>query len=175
MHEVLRKLQRELSDGLIGLTAEQTQMRRSPEAWSIQQIVEHLLLTHESTAATFETRVQKGTPTQASASLQQRAAQFVVTTLGIFPKGRLAPERVMPPDPTVRPLSAIELNARIAEVLFPMDAAMTQAEQLFGLKKRSVSHAILGPMSVYQWRFFHFVHGEHHLRQILATRRVFQI
>jgi hypothetical protein len=175
MHEVLQKLQRELADGLCGLTAEQTQMRRSPEGWSIQQIVEHLLLTYESTTSNFEARVQKGTPTRASASMFQRMAQFVVTTLGIFPKGRLAPEITMPPHPTIRPVSAIELNARIAEMLFPMDAAMTEAERLFGLKKRAVSHPILGPMSVFQWRFFHFVHGEHHLRQILATRRVFQI
>ena len=110
MHDVLRKLQRELADGLSGLTAEQTQLRLTPENWSIQQVLEHLLLTYESTSATFEARIQKGTPTQASPSLQQRLAQFVVTSVGIFPKGRLAPERVMPPEPTLRALSAVEIG-----------------------------------------------------------------
>ncbi len=175
MHDVLRKLQRELADGLSGLTAEQTQMRRRPEVWSIQQILEHLLLSYESTTATFEARIKKGTPTQASASMQQRVAQFVVTSVGIFPKGRLAPEIVRPPEPTLRAMPAAELNARVAEALFPMDAAMNDAERMFGAKRRSVSHAVLGPMMVSQWRWFHFVHGEHHLRQILATRRTFHV
>jgi hypothetical protein len=175
MHEVLRKLQRELADGLSDLTTEQTQVRRSPTAWSIQQIVEHLLLTFESTASIFEARLLKGTPTKATVSLRQSFAQFVVTGLRIFPRGHLSPEPMMPPHPTLRPMSVVELNARIAETMFPMDAAITEAERLFGPKKRAVSHGILGPMSVTQWRFFHFVHGEHHLRQILATRRAFHI
>jgi hypothetical protein len=175
MHDVLRKLQRELADGLSGLTAEQTQLRLALEHWSIQQILEHLLLTYESTSSTFEARIKKGAPTKADPSLQQRAAQFLVTTVGIFPKGRLAPEKVMPPEPTLRALSAAELNARVAEVLFPMDAQLNEAERMFGAKRRAVTHAILGPLSVTQWRWFHFVHGEHHLRQILATRRTFHV
>lgn len=175
MHKILHKLQRELADGLSGLTAEQAQMRVGPKKWSIQQIVEHLLLTYESTSNTFEARIKKGTATKASPSLKQRVMQYVVTTVGIFPKGRLAPERVRPPDPTLRGLSGVELNARVAEALFPMDASLDEAERIFGAKKRAVTHAVLGPLTVDQWRWFHFVHGEHHLRQILATRRTFHI
>jgi len=175
MHDVLRKLQRELADGLSGLTAEQTQARRAPGGWSIQQILEHLLLSYESTSATFEARINKGTPTQSRASMQQRMVQFLVTSVGIFPQGRLAPEVVRPPEPTVRAMSAVEMNACVAEVLLPMDILLNEAEQMFGATTRSVTHSILGPMTVNQWRWFHFVHGEHHLRQILATRRAFKI
>lgn len=175
MHAVLLKLQRELAEGLSGLSAEQTQARRTPESWTIQQIIEHLLLTHESTTAAFDGRLKKGTPTLAKPALRQRLARFLITTAGIFPQGRLAPEPVRPPHPTLRAMSAVELNARIAELLIHMDASFNEAERLFGSKTTAVSHGMLGPMTVQQWRWFHFVHGEHHLRQILATRRALHL
>jgi hypothetical protein len=172
MHPVLGKLQRELSDGLSGLSAEQTQVRRAAGKWSIQQIVEHLVLTYGSTSRILEGRVAKGTPTLARPTLAQRVMQFTVLTVGYFPTGRHSPETEAPPEVTERKLSAKELNEGLAEVLFPMSAWLNEAERLFGAKTRCLSHGTLGPMSVEQWRRFHFVHGEHHLRQILALRKM---
>jgi hypothetical protein len=172
MHEILRKLHRELANGVSGLTAEQTQMRRAPGSWTIQQIFEHLLLTYESTTGVVESRVAKGRPTKGSPTLTQRGGQVLVTTLGVLPKGRKAPAGVCPAAVCTKPMSGMELTERAAEALFPLDAALRHAEVLFGGAKASISHQVLGPLSVVRWRKFHLVHGEHHLRQILETRRV---
>ncbi len=51
-----------------------------------------------------------------------------------------------------------------------MNARIAIAEQLFGSRRRSVRHMILGPLSLAQWRRFHLVHGRHHIRQIAAIR-----
>ncbi|RXH55791.1 hypothetical protein GRAN_2648 [Granulicella sibirica] len=172
MHPVLQKLQRELHDGLAGLSAEQTQTRRGPDKWNIQQIVEHLLLTYESTRLLVEGRIAKGTPTKAMPTVQQRLGQFVIVTMGRFPGGRISPVMVSPPEGTVRMMSAKELDARVAEELYPMDALFAEAERMWGPSRRCMTHGALGSMTAQQWRRFHFVHGEHHLRQILATRTV---
>lgn len=171
MHGILLKLQRELFDGVSDLTAEQTQMRRGAGKWTIQQIFEHLLLSYAATSAVVGTRVEKGAGTKARPTPMQRVAQFAITTVGVFPQGRRAPATVMPADVPVRCLCAREMHACAAEALTEMDAALQRAEELFGGKRRVISHLVLGPMSVGQWRRFHLVHGEHHLRQILRTRR----
>ena len=175
MHSVLLKLQRELHGGLAGLSAEQTQMRRGPEKWTIQQIVEHLLLSYESTRAVVEGRIAKGTPTKARPTVPQWVGQLVVVKMGMFPHGRQAPAVVTPPEATLRMMSAKELDARVADELLPLDALFTEAERMWGPSKRCMTHGALGAMTVQQWRRFHFVHGEHHLRQILATRAVMGI
>ncbi len=175
MHEILEKLRRELADGVSGLSAEQTQMRRAPGCWTIQQIFEHLLMTYESTAGVVEARLVKGTPTKGTPTLQQRVGQVWVTSLGLLPKGRQAPASVAPAEECGRKMSGAELAGRADEVLFPMDAALASAERMFGAGTASISHGVLGPLSVRRWRKFHLVHGEHHLRQILETRRVARI
>ena len=150
-------------------------MRRGPEKWTIQQIVEHLLLSYESTCSVVEGRIGKGTPTKSRPTVPQRVGQLVVVKVGRFPHGRVAPAVVTPAEPTARMMSARELDGRVAEELFPMDALFAEAERMWGASQRCVTHGALGAMSIDQWRRFHLVHGEHHLRQILATRAVMGI
>ncbi len=176
MHEILEQLDSALAVVLSGLDARQTQLtpRLNPEKWSIQQIVEHLLLSYRSTAAVLQTRVDKGSATRASPSLQQRVGQLVVITLGRFPRGRLAPAEVAPP---MRPTSlrdGAELTRRIKDDLVAMDTAAQSAEALFG-SRRSASHLVLGPLSVQQWRKFHLVHGRHHVQQVRRIRQDYQV
>jgi hypothetical protein len=172
MQETLEKLQRELSQSLVGLSAKETQTMRAPGKWTIQQIAEHLVLSYAATCTVVAARVAKGTPTKASPSLPQRIGQFTITTCGIFPQGHSAPSAVTPRDTPLLELTGNELTAAISSSLLGMDAALTVAEGLFGATRRAISHIRLGPMSVRQWRRFHLAHGEHHLKQILATRRI---
>ena len=168
MHEVLERLRRELAEGVGGLTAEQTQVRPGAGRWSIQQVVEHLTLSYGASSAVVETRLEKGTATKARPTLGQRVGQFVITRMGLFPGGRKAPLAVMPREVAER-LSGEEMAEEVEKALRRMDGLLMQAEAMFG-GARAISHVVLGPMSVRQWRRFHLVHGEHHLRQIAAAR-----
>jgi hypothetical protein len=170
MNPTLQQLHHKLSASLQGLDAAQTQLHpiASPQKWSIQQIATHLLLTYDSTAKVFETRITKGTPTQSKPTPLQRMRSFVVLRLGYLPDGRIAPEAVCPGEAS--PLSGEELTRLATENLLRMDAALDLAESLFG-STRIATHAILGPIRTGDWRRFHSIHGIHHIRQIIAIRR----
>jgi len=92
MNPTLEQLETKLSTVLQGLDSVQTQLRLTPDSacWTIQQIIEHLLMTYASTTAAFESRLAKGTPTLSRPSPSHRARQFVVITLGLMPGRRTA-------------------------------------------------------------------------------------
>lgn len=171
MSPTLHKLETKLSAALHGLNSSQTQLRLSddPSCWTIQQIVQHLLMTYTSTASSFEGRLAKGTPTLSRPTPAHRAAQFVVIRLGLMPGRRKAPPEVTPPASSP-PLSGDELAARANDALANLDHLFHQAEESFG-KARCQSHFVLGPLTASQWRGFHLAHGNHHIRQIAAIRR----
>ncbi len=171
MNNILEQLQQELTRSLSGLDAAQTQLRPigHPEKWSIQQIVEHLLLTYASTGTALQARLTKGTPTQATPSLQQRVGQFFLITLGVFPRGREAPIPVTPQTPQ-EPIAGADLTALIAQRLAHLDQTINQFEALFGTQ-HAATHMVLGPLSARQWRRFQLIHGVHHAKQIIAIRR----
>lgn len=173
MNSDLQLLQRELAQSLHGLDSAQTQLRppSRPDGWSIQQIVEHLLLTYESTEAGLNARMAKGTPTRAQVSLVQRIQQHAVMRCGYFPTGRKAPLPVTPRSPT-HPLSGEELTRVVADRLASLDALCDESEKLFGSSSRCASHAVLGPLKVEHWRRFQLVHGRHHIKQIFFIRGV---
>ena len=171
MDDQLARLHTEAVALLRDLDSRQTQMSPTarPGKWSIQQVVEHLLMTYGLTSEVMSARLAKGRPTQASATFGQRAGQFSICTLGIFPPGFSAPAAVTPSMPsTVR--TGAELSERMGSDLARMDASIDDAEKMFGQRK-AVSHARLGPLSVAQWRRFHAVHGRHHLKQIRTIRK----
>jgi DinB superfamily len=171
MHPTFERLEQELTPALEGLDAAQTQLRPTahPDKWSIQQIVDHLLLTYAMTQRSLETRIAKGRRTQAVVSMRQRTRQLVLVTLGIFPGGRPAPA-ALEPSPTQPPLTGQEIIQAIHRELTGLDQLSNQAESLFG-SRRALSHHVLGPLSIPQWRRFHLIHARHHLKQILAIRR----
>ena len=168
MSDDLASFEDRLTDCLRDLSASETQAHLQGK-WSVQQIVEHLMLTYSATVDVVESRIAKGRPTQAKPSLMQRCGQVYVMHLGYFPRGVRAPEAVVPPTGLVAE-TGDELAARAVERLWQMDAVLAEASLLFGDRKRSVSHIILGPLSLAQWRRFHVVHGLHHISQIQATR-----
>ena len=127
MHPVMARLERELVDGVAGLSVEQTQMRRGVGRWSIQEIVEHLLMTYASTVEAVRARLARGSETKARATLENRFAQMVVTGFGYFPKGREAPAFVRPAVGGRR-LSGVELGERIQEELGALDGVFEEAE-----------------------------------------------
>lgn len=175
MNSTLDQLEHDLSASLSGLNANQTQLRLTDDTtrWSIQQIVQHLLLTYNSTATSLESRLAKGRPTLSRTRPQHRAIQFVVLTLGRMPGGRQAPPEVTP-SPETTPLSGEQLTQEVVKALLRLDDIFAQAEETFG-SIPCQSHFALGPLSASQWRRFHLTHGRHHIRQILAIRRAHRL
>jgi hypothetical protein len=167
----LQRLYRELAHSLRGLDVTQTQLHppSRPAKWSIQQIVEHLLLSYSGTETAINARLAKRTPTRAKPSLLQHFGQYTLIHLGYFPTGRKSPPLVTPP-PTTLPLSGETLTQAIAEHLARLNLLFTEAENIFGATDRCASHMVLGPLSIHQWRRFQLIHGEHHIKQILAIR-----
>jgi hypothetical protein len=172
MNQELDLLRDELELVLGGLDEQQTQLRplNCPDKWSIQQIVGHLVLTYEATVAAVDARIAKAAITKAKPSMVQRVGQFTLLRVGYFPRGRRAPDRVTAPANAAAVPSGIliaEVNAAIGE----LDRRVAVGEKIFGCKQRSISHMILGPLSIDQWRRFHLIHGRHHIRQIVTIRR----
>ena len=157
---------------LLSLSAAQTQLTPlgRPDRWSIQQIVEHLLLTYRLTATSFETRLAKGTPTRATSTLRQRLGQFTLIRLGHFPSGHKAPAAVFPGTPSILHTGA-EISTTLHATLERLDSLINQAEALFGPRSPAISHQILGPLTSQQWRCFHLIHARHHLKQIETIRK----
>jgi hypothetical protein len=170
MNPVLKRLQGKIGDGLRDLDAVQTQMRppADPRAWSIQQIVEHLCMSYASTAEVFENRIARRSATKASPSVRQRIGQIVLVRWGYFPRGRKAPAAVCPAN-DVPEYSGRALTERAAGLLERLDGLADEGERLFG-RGRAISHGVLGPLSIPDWRRFHLIHAEHHLKQIRAIR-----
>lgn len=166
MNNDLEELRQEFALVLGGLSSNETQLRSPvrPKGWSIQQIAEHLLLTYNATERAVDTRLVKGTPTMAKPSLAQHIGRYFLVGLGYFPRGRKSPEAVMPPESGHR-LSGEELTQSAEEHLARLDALFDAAEQKFGSKK-AISHMVLGPMTVAEWRRFHLIHGRHHMDQV---------
>ena len=170
MQQNCEKLRSEAIAAVSGLTLEETQMTPlgRPDKWSIQLIVEHLILSYQSSSSTIQRRLDKGTPTLAVPSRKQKFLQFVLLNLGLFPHGRSAPAFVVPV--VSAPLSGDQLGQKIGFALEEMDRLTDRAEKLFG-RSRSISHNVLGPLAMPQWLRFHLVHGRHHLKQIARIRR----
>ncbi len=168
IHPILDRLYSGFEQQLTAVDASRTQLRTEDDArrWSVQQIVEHLLLTYAATSENYRQRLDKGSGTKSPVTMQARVGQFVVCTLGRFPQGRKSPSSVMP-GADADPETGDALLERAGIELRRFDELARDAERMFG-GQRAISHPILGPMSVKNWRLFHLRHGEHHLRQIEA-------
>ena len=175
MHQDLRTLDTEVTAALRGLATRETQASPAahPEKWTIQQIVEHLISTYRGSTPAIKARVDKRSGTQAKVTFRQRLSQFLTIGMGQFPSGREAPESVSPGQPsTLR--SGDELASKVTAELVRLDGVAAEGERLFG-KRRAVTHIVLGPLSIQQWRRFHLIHGRHHLKQIMAIRQEHQL
>jgi hypothetical protein len=172
MNSDLHQLQRVLALSLHGLDANQTQLRppTRPGNWSIQQIVEHLLLSYSGTETAIASRLIKRTPTSARPTLKHRLGQYLVLRLGYLPSGRKAPALVTP-QPTEQALTGEDLAHATADHLARLDLLFTEAEHLFGPTSPCIRHMALGPLSIQQWCRFQLVHGKHHVKQILSIRQ----
>ena len=164
MDTYLQRLQDAITSATRGMDT--AALTRHPEGkWCAAQVLEHLYLTYAGSLKGFERCLQEGRPLARSVTLKERVATLLVTSLGYFPEGRKAPERTIP-----RGIAAEEVVKALAGKLAAMDDLITQCETRFGRSTRILDHPVLGPLTAREWRKFHLVHGQHHVKQIWRLR-----
>jgi hypothetical protein len=167
VHPLLEQTRDLLAAPLAGCSAEQLGRHPAgdPARWSAQQVIEHLTATWRSTTSGIEDRLQKGRPLRSRPTLAQQCMQFAVCRLGYFPKHRPAPALVQPSAVPAAPVCGDELIASFSVTLEAMDRMLNRMEpQSKGAPV--LTHFIIGPLSVHQWRSFHRTHARHHVAQI---------
>jgi hypothetical protein len=167
VHPLLDQTRELLAAPLAGCSAEQVGRHPSgdPARWSAQQVIEHLSATWRSTSSGIEDRLQKNRPLRTRPTLAQRCMQLAVCECGYLPKRRTAPPGVQPGETNAEPVSGDELIARFSATLAAMDRVLNRIEPQ-SKSAPVLTHFLLGPLSVRQWRRFHRVHARHHARQI---------
>ena len=129
--------------------------------WTSAQIVEHLAMGIEWSAAGFEDRRARDPMVRRSLKLRERLAKVLILDLGLFPPLMRAPEKSIPAERIER--SAAEMHFRrgverieeVARLLLP-----ARARDLF------VKHPRMGDLTLTEWMEFHLRHARHHARQI---------
>ena len=161
MHEQLMQLHSAISAVVSGSDAKD--LARRPEGkWSASEILEHLNLSYAGTIKNLERRLAEDKP-PISPRAPFSLPRFAVTRLGLFPRGRKSPERVMP-----RGMPPRQVTAEILHNLVRMDDLISRCESRFPARKAIADHPILGPLTASEWRGFHATHGSHHIKQIEA-------
>ncbi|MBV8631249.1 MAG: DUF1569 domain-containing protein [Silvibacterium sp.] len=176
MHAMLEDLHQSYRKRLAGKDLKGCQirparaLRGNSEAWTTQEVIEHLLLTYRSTVALFDRYLSRNSPSQQPVTTKHRLLQFLVIRCGGFPRGVSAPEQVRPGKTGLPPMSGEELANCLRAELEAMDAKIEKCREAFGSRPLA-PHFAFGPLTADQWRRFHFVHGRHHLKQLDRIRK----
>ena len=161
----LQQLQDAISAAIEGVSGDAL-ARRQVGKWSTAEILEHLYLTYTGTIKGFERCLEAGKPMGGRPSAKDRVRVLVVLGFSHLPEGRSAPKNTTP-----RGISADKVIAEIGAKLAAMDEIIARCESSYGRRTRLLDHPVLGPLTGEQWRKFHWVHGRHHVRQILRLKQ----
>ncbi len=132
-----------------------------PGKWTPAQIVEHLALGLNLSAATFQARRNHAPMKRRLRTPAEQIARLFIFGLRWFPPGRKAPERTTPPAQIDRAtaeahfLAGVEAWDQVDRALLPERRA-----DLF------VKHPRMGDLNVEEWMRFHVIHARHHAKQI---------
>jgi hypothetical protein len=164
MDSRLEELKQAVGSAVEGLSSEQLGWHPA-DKWCAAEVLEHLYLTYTGTIKGFTKVLESGKPLATRASMKQRMRTLVVVGFEHMPEGRQAPANTRP-----RGLSGVEVRSEVGAKIVEMDAIIARCEARFGRSRRLLDHPILGPLTATQWRKFHFVHGRHHVKQLLRLR-----
>jgi hypothetical protein len=160
MSSYLERLYHELEDATRGASG--LVLAQGPSGkWNPAQILEHLYLTYKQTNRGLRACLDQGAPVATRSTLKDLFATTLVLRVGHIPVGRKSPARVEP-----RGLPPDEVREVLNAELVKMAATLDDCERRFGARAKIMDHPFLGPLTVEQWRRFHWVHGRHHARQI---------
>lgn len=164
MDSYLYRLQTAIASATRGMTTGDLTRHREGK-WSTAEVLEHLYLSYTGTTKGCERCLQAGRPLARAPRFRDRLVAAVVVGAGYFPPGREAPKNTRP-----RGMTTEKVLADIGSQIAAMDALIAQCEARYGKHTRMLDHPVLGPLTAAQWRKFHWVHGKHHVKQILRLR-----
>lgn len=167
MHPDVHAVRVALDKALAGLDPREADRRPEPGRWSIAEIVEHLARAYMGTAKGLRLCLEDGQPRITRSSWAQRGAKFLIVTVGHFPRGRPTPDPVTP-----KGWSFAQALERAHGGLDALDAGARAASDRFGERALVLNHPVIGACSVRDWRRFHQVHTQHHVKQIVDQRGV---
>lgn len=127
--------------------------------WTPAQIIEHLALSFDLSAAGFERAT--GPTTRRTRTLAERVAMLFVFGLGWIPPGVESPRRAAPP--TRVDAADAERHLRSALARWTALASRALADRGQGVVVR---HPRLGDLDFDEWLRFHAWHCRHHAKQI---------
>ena len=160
MHPHLHRAETALTDCAARLTLEQL-VRHPDGKWSAADILEHLGLAFSRTADGMQRVLDRTLAPPSPPKAAHRFRTFLVVGCGYFPSGRTSPKEVAPVGN-----NPAEVLASALASLRRMDGVLDAVAQGFGVRTKVLKHHVLGPMSVADWRKFHWIHTRHHARQI---------
>ena len=176
MHAVLRSAFSDVAAELGHFDAKSASIHPCgrPHCWSVQQVVEHLVLTMEATQIELEGRLEKGrVERRAQRTRPEWLLQLMVLSAGYMPKGVPATDATTPAaKPESRGMRDLALQLETAIEM--LDATFDRCRQRFGME-RVGRHFLLGPLRVDQWRRYHVLHLRHHMKQIHAVRETLSV
>jgi hypothetical protein len=165
MNTYMQRLQDSIDSATRGMSALQLSRRPAEGKWSPAEVLEHLALTYKGTSKNLERSLNSTQPPVGIPTFKQRAINILVLDIGYLPKGRTSPETAKPRGMATDGI-VDEIKTRIAA----MDAVIDKCESKYGKHAIVGDHPILGPFTAKQWRQFHWVHGQHHVKQIERMR-----
>jgi hypothetical protein len=164
MDSHLHRLREAIESATRSMTIED--LKRHPEGkWSTAEILEHLFLTYTATVKGFERCLAAGKPLARVPGLKERLVASIALEAGYLGRKRQAPNNTCP-----RGMAAQKVVTEIGPTILAMDQIITECEARHGGRVRLIDHPMLGPLTGKQWRKFHWVHGQHHVKQILRLR-----
>jgi hypothetical protein len=165
MSEYIPRLQEAITTAIRAMGREEM-LRQSEGKWSIAQVLEHLYLTYTGTAKGCERALTSQKPLATPQTAKQWFKTMVVVKLGYYPRGIQAPAQVHP-----KGIPADQIVPDIVRQIANMSELLTRCEQRFGERNKLFDHPVLGALTAEQWRKFHWIHGQHHVQQILELRK----
>lgn len=169
MYVALERVFRQIESQLYALDAETAQFhpRSLAYKWTAQQVVEHLILSYQSTTKALNGRLDKGRlPRMKKPTWLQWSLKCLILGFGHLPQGAPALDETLPAG-HLAPMDGRQLGELLHDEIRAMDHALEACRHKFGIERVAV-HPWLGPLRVDQWRRFHTVHGLHHVAQLHA-------
>ena len=159
-------MQAELAGAIEGMSRDDFARHREGK-WSSLEILDHLNLTYRGTILSLERSLAAGGARSSPDRKRKRWPRRIVLWLGYFPRRAKAPERVLPRGAPVE-----QVTKEIFDNLARMDELIARCEARLGHQTPVADHPILGPLTAGEWRRFHWVHGRHHVRQIVRLKNL---
>jgi hypothetical protein len=138
----------------------------SAQYWCGQQVVEHLMMTMERSRSELTKRLEQRRSKMSKRSLLQAIIKSHLFWFRSMPRGILAPRSLRPAEWT--PASGSVLAEKLLVACKGLDDVLVSSRRAFGMEPCG-EHWMYGPLRVEDWRAYHAIHLQHHMKQLKAA------